>query len=147
MDNFGSSAQTKSDNDGGFAVIPPNRTLMAGQFTAERTEKPEIVQGLQTLGQVFAHYKPEVSVDFRNANGWLVVERLQFKHLDDFGLAGIKARSAQLRQTAAQEDEYLHIINEIRNNKNLQAALTSPDTKKALLETIHGMIAALKTTP
>jgi hypothetical protein len=145
--NFGSSAQNKSDNEGGFAIIPPNRSLMAGQFTAERTEAPEVVQGLQTLAQVFAHFKPEVSVDFRDAHGRLVVETLQFRQLEDFGLQGIMARSPHLSQTSAREDEYLHILNELRNNKNLQALLQSPEAKQALLETIHGMISDLNTTP
>ena len=146
MENsFGGSMQTKSELEGGFADIPPNRTLIAGQYTAERPDRPEIVPGLQNLSQLFGHYKPEASVDFRDLKGNLVVESIKFRQIDDFGIDTLLARSPLLQRNAAIEDEYLHIANELRNNKQLRSALEDPQARGAVLETIHAMIATLKT--
>ena len=145
MDNiFGNNARFKPDGEEGFADIPPNRTLMAGQFTGEAPENPAIIPGLETLEQLFAHFKPAVSVDFRDTWGHLKEETLRFTKLEDFSLNGMVAQSPQLKSTAAQKDEYLHIINQLRNNKKLQDALADPDAKKTLLDAIHGMMATLK---
>jgi predicted component of type VI protein secretion system len=145
MDNiFGNNARFNSDQEEGFADIPTNRTLMAGQYTGEAAANPAIATGLQTLEQLFTHFRPEVTVDFRDTNGRLKEETLRFTKLEDFSLNGLEAQSPQLRSTAAQKDTYLHIINQLRNNQKLQAALADPAAKKALQNTIQGLMTILK---
>jgi hypothetical protein len=99
------------------------------------------------LQQLFAHFKPEVTVDLRDTKGHLKEETVRFTKLEDFGLNDIVAQSAHLKSTAAQKDTYLNIINQIRNSKGLQAVLADPAAKTALLNTIHGMMTTLKNQP
>ena len=69
-DNYGIGGnEVKTDASEAFADIPQNRTLMAEKLTKDAPVKPEIVHGLQTVEQVFAHYKPDVSIDFEDAEG------------------------------------------------------------------------------
>ena len=65
--------------------IPQNRTLLAQKLTANDPVKPELVEGLNSIEAVFSHFKPEIKVDFEDANGAVKMENLQFRNLGDFG--------------------------------------------------------------
>lgn len=144
-DNYGIGGnEVKTDASEAFADIPQNRTLMAEKLTKDAPVKPEIVHGLQTVEQVFAHYKPNISVDFEDAEGVTKKESLSFSNLGDFGVKGITEQSEFLKDSASQKEEYLKIIKQLKSNKILKSALSDPEAKKALLDTIHGMIAELK---
>ncbi len=144
-DNYGIGGnEVKTDASEAFADIPQNRTLMAEKLTKDAPVKPEIVHGLQTVEQVFAHYKPNISVDFEDADGVTKKESLSFSNLGDFGVKGITEQSEFLKDSASQKEEYLKIIKQLKSNKILKSALSDPEAKKALLDTIHGMIAELK---
>ncbi len=144
-DNYGIGGnEVKTDASEAFADIPQNRTLMAEKLTKDAPVKPEIVHGLQTVEQVFAHYKPNISVDFEDADGVVKKESLSFSNLGDFGVKGITEQSEFLKDSASQKEEYLKIIKQLKSNKILKSALADPEAKKALLDTIHGMIAELK---
>lgn len=136
--------EVKTDASEAFADIPQNRTLMAEKLTKDAPVKPEVVHGLQTVEQVFAHYKPELSVDFEDAEGQTRKETLNFTNLGDFGTKGITAQSEFLKDNAAQKEEYLKIIKQLKSNKILKSALADPDAKSALLDAINGMIAELQ---
>lgn len=143
-DNYGIGGnEVKSDASEAFADIPQNRTLMAEKLTKDAPVKPEIVHGLQTVEQVFEHYKPEVSLDFEDADGVTQKETLSFKNLGDFGVKGITEQSEFLKDNASQKEEYHKIIKQLKSNKILKTALSDPDAKKALLDAIQGMIAEL----
>lgn len=144
-DNYGIGGnEVKTDASEAFADIPQNRTLMAEKLTKDAPVKPEIVHGLQTVEQVFAHYKPNISLDFEDADGVKKNESLSFTNLGDFGVKGITEQSEFLKDSASQKEEYLKIIKQLKSNKILKSALSDPEAKKALLDTIHGMIAELK---
>lgn len=136
--------EVKTDASEAFADIPQNRTLMAEKLTKDAPVKPEVVHGLQTIEQVFDHFQPELSVDFEDAEGVSRNETLRFSTLGDFGIKGITAQSEFLKDNAAQKDEYLKIIKQLKSNKILKSALSDPDAKKALLDAINGMIAELQ---
>lgn len=136
--------EVKTDASEAFADIPQNRTLMAEKLTKDAPVKPEVVHGLQTIEQVFAHFQPELSVDFEDAEGVSRNETLRFGNLGDFGIKGITAQSEFLKDNAAQKDEYLKIIKQLKSNKILKSALSDPDAKQALLDAINGMIAELQ---
>ncbi len=144
-DNYGIGGnEVATDASEAFADIPQNRTLMAEKLTKDAPMKPEIVHGLQTVEQVFARYKPTVDVDFEDADGVTKKESLHFTNLGDFGVKGITEQSDFLKDNANQKEEYFKIIKQLKSNKILKAALTDPEAKKALLDSIQGMIAELK---
>lgn len=144
-DNYGIGGnEVKTDASEAFADIPQNRTLMAEKLTKDAPVKPEIVHGLQTVEQVFEHYKPNVSIDFEDADGVTKKETLGFKNLGDFGVKGITEQSEFLKDNASQKEEYFRIIKQLKSNKILKTALADPDAKKALLDAIQGMVAELE---
>lgn len=143
-DNYGIGGnEVKTDASEAFADIPQNRTLMAEKLTKDTPVKPEIIHGLQTVEQVFEHYKPDVTIDFEDAEGTSKKETLNFKNLGDFGVKGITEQSEFLKDNASQKEEYLKIIKQLKSNKILKSALSDPEAKKALLDAIQGMIAEL----
>lgn len=144
-DNYGIGGnEVKTDASEAFADIPQNRTLFAEKLTQDAPVKPQIVHGLQTIEQVFEHYKPEVSMDFEDAEGGSIKETLNFSNLGDFGIKGIINQSEFLKTNAGYKEEYLKIIKQLKTNKILKAALADPDAKKALLDVINSMMAELK---
>ncbi|MCW3092359.1 MAG: hypothetical protein JWP81_3428 [Ferruginibacter sp.] len=144
-DNYGIGGnEVKLDASEAFADIPQNRTLMAEKLTRDAPVKPQIVHGLQTVEQVFQHYKPEIGVDFQDEEGVTKKESLKFTNLGDFGVKGITEQSEFLKDNTTRKDEYVKIIKQLKSNKILKAALTDPDAKAALVEAIHSMIAELK---
>jgi hypothetical protein len=144
-DNYGiGGTEVKLDANEAFADIPQNRTLMAEKLTKDAPLKPQVVHGLQNVEQVFAHYKPEVAVDFQDSEGVSKKEVLKFNNLGDFGAKGITEQSEFLKDYSGQKNEYFKIIKQLKSNKILKTALSDPEAKKALLDTIHAMIAELK---
>lgn len=136
--------EVKTDASEAFADIPQNRTLMAEKLTKDAPVKPQIVHGLQTITQVFEHYKPTVDVEFEDADGLSKKETLRFGGLEDFGVKGITEQSEFLKDNATQKDEYLKIIKQLKSNKILKSALADPDAKAAMLDAIQSMIAELQ---
>ena len=86
--------------------IPQNRTLLAQKLTANDPVKPELVEGLNSIEAVFSHFKPEIKVDFEDANGAVKMENLQFRNLGDFGTKGITAQCSFLAGLETKKDQY-----------------------------------------
>jgi len=124
--------------------IPQNRTLLAQKLTAHDPVKPELVEGLNTIDRVFEHFKPEIKVDFEDAEGSVKMESLRFKNLGDFGTKGITGQSRFLMGLETEKDQYQKIVKQLRTNKILKAALEDPDAKKALYDTLHNLIKELE---
>ena len=144
-DNYGiGGTEVSIDANEAIAEIPQNRTLMAEKLTKDAPLKPEVVHGLQTVEQVFEHYKPEVAVDFQDFEGKTKKEVLKFGNLGDFGAKGITEQSEFLKDYSVQKNEYLKIVKQLKSNKILKSALADPEAKKTLLDSIHAMIAELK---
>ena len=135
--------EVKTDASEAFADIPQNRTLMMEKLTKDAPVKPQIVHGLQTIEQVFAEYKPEVEVDFSDADGATKKEKLSFSNLGDFGIKGITEQSAFLKDVTTQQDQYQKIVKQLKPNKILKTALENPDAKQALIDPIHSLIQEL----
>lgn len=124
--------------------IPQNRTLLAQKLTADDPVKPELVEGLNTIDKVFEHFKPEIKVDFEDAQGSVKMENLKFKNLGDFGTKGITGQSGFLSGLETEKDQYQKIIKQLKTNKILKAALEDPDAKKGLLDTLQSLIKELE---
>jgi hypothetical protein len=132
--------EAKGDASEAISDIPQNRTLMTEKFTAEPPIKPEIVEGLTTIDDVFNHFKPQVDVDFTDSEGVAKEEKLSFNNLADFGTKGIVAQSEFLQDLTSQKDQFFKIIKQLKSNKLLRKALENADTKEATLNAIYSLI-------
>ncbi|PQL90663.1 hypothetical protein [Apibacter adventoris] len=141
LSNFGIGGnEVPLDANEAIIEIAQNRTLIAQKLTGQTPIRPEIVEGLNTVEQVFEHFKPEVKVNFEDAEGATKFEELKFKNLGDFGIKGVTAQSKFLTDLQMEKEQYQKIIKQLKSNKILKAALEDPDAKGALMETIEGLI-------
>lgn len=142
MYSYGIGGQERKLDNASEAIaeIPLNRTLLVQKLTTDPPLRPEVVTGLKTPEAVFAHYKPEVEVEFSNADGQSVAETLQFASLGDFGKKGIISQSDFLRSLATETDDLNKLLRQLKSNKILKTALENPETKKAFLSAIQAMM-------
>ena len=131
--------EVRQDANEAFQEIPQNRTLMVEQLTADPPVKPEFVEGLKTVEEVFQHFAPTIDVDFEDAEGSTKQETLSFRHLGDFGPKGITQQSQFLRELSTEKEQYQKVIKQLKTNKVLRAALSDPEAKRALLEAIRSL--------
>ncbi len=136
--------EVKGDASEAFADIPQNRTLLCEKLTGDAPIKPEIVGGLQTIDDVFEHYKPEVEVEFEDSEGTERKETLSFRGLSDFGVKGITAQSDFLKNLTIEKEQYQKIVKQLKSNKLLRKTLENPDTKADLLEVMYALIKELE---
>ncbi len=144
LSNYGIGGnEVKQDANEAIIEIPQNRTLIAQKLTANAPVRPELVEGLTNIEKAFEHFEPEVKVNFEDAEGATQVEELKFKNLGDFGTKGITTQSKFLSNLETEKDQFQKIMKQLKTNKILKTALDDPDAKKALLESIHDLIAEL----
>src|SRR5215218_10007300 len=94
MFNYGiGGMEVPKDASEAIADIPQNRTLMIEKLTADAPIKPEIVEDLKTVEEVFGHFKPKIDVEFAKDDGTSTKETLSFSNLGDFGAKGITTQS------------------------------------------------------
>ena len=119
--------------------ISSNRTLLVQKLTSKPT-KPEPITGLKTIDDVFAHFQPNVNVEFENEQGAPVKEELRFNNLSDFRKEGITEQSDFLKNLNAQKENYQKFIKQLKSNKILKSALNNAESKKAYLQALQAMI-------
>ena len=127
-----------------FADIPQNRVLIAEKLTSNSPVKPEITEGLTTIEQVFEHFQPKVDIDFETEEGTSRKETLHFKNLGDFGVKGITAQSSFLGDLTIKKEQYQKIIKQLKTNKLLKQALSDPDSKQGLINSLQALIKELE---
>jgi hypothetical protein len=141
MQTYGiGGTEVQGDANEAISEIAQNRTLMVEKLTDEAPFKPEIVKGLTSIDDVFNHYQPSVDVDFEDAEGNSKEETLSFRGLADFGIKGITAQSAFLKDLTNQKEQFLKIVKQLKSNKLLRKALENPETKEAMLNAIYAMV-------
>ena len=75
LNNYGIGGnEVKIDASEGIADIPQNRTLLVEQLTKDEPISPEVIEGLTSIEDVFGYFKPEVDIEFENAEGQPVEE-------------------------------------------------------------------------
>lgn len=136
--------EVKLDAFEAFQDIQSNRTLVAQKLTNNTPVKPELVHGLTTTEEVFAHYKPSVDMSFESEEGLMVRETLTFKNLGDFGLKGITAQSSFLTDLDTKQDQYQKIIKQLKTNKLLKTALATPEGKENLMGALQALLAEIQ---
>jgi hypothetical protein len=127
-----------------FADIPQNRVLMAEKLTADPPVKPQVVEGLTTVEDVFGHFKPNIEMDFETEEGSTRKETLRFSNLADFGVKGITAQSGFLGDLTMKSEQYKKIIKQLKTNKLLKSALANPESKKGLIDSLNALIKELE---
>lgn len=137
--------EVKVDASESIAAIPENRTLIVEQLTADEPINPEVIEGLTSIDQVFAHYKPQVDIELENSEGQSINETLHFNSVGDFSVKNMTAQSSFLGQLSTEKDFYENLKKQLRSNKVLQKALENPESKKAFLEVLKGVMAELET--
>lgn len=136
--------EVKGDASEALNEIPQNRTLIAGKLTPNTPIKPQVVEGLKTVEDVFEHYQPEVKIPFEDANGGTVNEDIRFDHLGNFGKKGIIGKSDFLQGLEIESVQYQKIIKQLKSNKILKMALEDADAKESLIATIDALIGEIK---
>ncbi|MFI8606043.1 hypothetical protein H0I25_11720 [Cellulophaga sp. HaHa_2_95] len=145
--NFGIGANdVKGDASEALNEIPQNRTLIAGKLTPNTPIKPEVIEGLRTVEDIFEHFRPELKVPFEDKNGGTINETIKFSNLGDFGKKGITNNSVFLKELEIESDQYKKIIKQLKTNKILKSALQDPEAKGALIDTIDALINEIKNT-
>jgi len=145
MYNYGIGGQERKLDNAQEAItdIPLNRTLLVQKLTADPPLRAQIVEGLRTPEAVFAHFKPEVEVDFEKEDGTTIPETLHFESLGDFGKKGIINQSRFLQDLSTQADDLQKLLRQLKSNKILKSALDTPETKAAFLAAIQAMMEEL----
>ena len=127
-----------------ISEMSKNRTLFAEKFTQEISLKPEVVHGLQTVEDVFAHYQPAVQVAFETGEGLKRTETIRFQSVEDFSTEGITKQSGFLKQVNARRKEYLELAHLAASDDGLANTFNSPAAKQALLQWIEEAIKELR---
>lgn len=145
MYNYGIGGQENKIDNAQEAIsdISLNRTLLIQKLTANPPLRPEIVEGLRTPEAVFAHYKPEVAVEFETEDGGTVPETLHFQSLGDFGKKGIVNQSSYLQSLSTETEDLQKLLRQLKSNKILKSALENPESKAAFMAAIQTMISEL----
>lgn len=138
--------EVKSDANEAFADIPQNRSLLVEKLTNDPAIKPEVITGLKTVEEVFEHFKPEVEVEFEDADGVGGKEKLKFGNLGDFGAKGITRQSEFLKDLDTEKDQYVKVVKQLKTNKILKTALADPEAKQALLDSIRALLTEIEET-
>ena len=136
--------EVQTDANEAIHEIPQNRTLLVEKLTQDQPVKPVVAKNLKTIDAVFEHFKPQIGVDFEDSEGAGKKETLEFSNLGDFGGKGITKQSKFLKNLNTEKDQYVKIIKQLKTNKILKAALTDPEAKSALLESIRALLTEIE---
>ena len=137
-------SEVKGDASEAMSELPQNRTLMVEKLSSEPPIKPEIVEGLKSVDEVFEHFSPSIEMEFHDSEGGSRKETLHFKNLGDFGVKGITNQSEFLKNLTAQKEQNQKMIKQLKTNKLLQKALENEERKAALLNALNALIKELK---
>ncbi|PUZ25417.1 hypothetical protein DCC81_14085 [Chitinophaga parva] len=136
--------ERKIDTSEAFVDISPNKTLFVQQLTQTEPIKPETVEGLKTVEDVFRHFKPQVDVSFENEDGSESNETLHFNNLGDFSVKSMIQQSNNLRDLNVESEMYLNIIRQLKTNKTLKATLENPETRQAFAAALENLARELQ---
>jgi hypothetical protein len=127
----------------GFVEISPNKTLFIQKLTNDDPVKPEIAEDLQTVEQVFEHFKPACEVELDKEDGSTIKENFQFSSLGDFDVKSLTNRSDHLKNLNLENAAHLKIIQQLKTNKSLKKVIDDPETKAAFINSLRALAAEL----
>lgn len=129
----------------GFVEISPNKTLFIQKLTNEDPIKPEIVEDLQKIEDVFAHFQPNCDVELDKEDGSTAKENFKFGGLGDFDVKNLTNQSSYLKNLNMENESYLKIIKQLKSNKSLKNVIENPETKAAFINSLKALAAELET--
>ncbi len=144
--NSGIGGQERKLNNANEAIfeIPLNRTMFIERLTNRPNNKYDIITGLQTIEDVFEHFKPSVEVEFSKEENVSINEELQFRSLGDFSKKGIINQSEFLQDLNAESEDLKMLMRQLKSNKVLKAAAENEATKAAFISSLDALIKELK---
>ncbi|OJU22521.1 MAG: hypothetical protein BGN92_01785 [Sphingobacteriales bacterium 41-5] len=128
----------------GFVEISPNKTMFIQKLTKNDPIRPEIVEGLSSVEQVFEHFKPAVEVELDKEDGSTLKENFQFGGLGDFDVKNLTNNSDYLKNLSVENDAYLKIIKQLKSNKTLKNVIDSTENKAAFINALKALAAELE---
>lgn len=129
----------------GFVEISPNKTLFIQKLTNEEPIKPEIVEDLQKIEDVFAHFQPNCDVELDKEDGSTSKENFKFGGLGDFDVKSLTEQSSYLKNLNMENDSYLKIVKQLKSNKSLKNVIENPETRAAFINSLKSLAAELET--
>ncbi|ACU62307.1 hypothetical protein [Chitinophaga pinensis] len=136
--------ERKIDTSEAFADIAYNKTLFVQKLTDNDPIRPEKVEGLKTVQEVFNHYKPNVNVEFERYDGSFANENLQFNNLGDFSIRSIVGQSQHLNNVSIEKEMSMSVIKQLKSNKTLKTTLDNEETKNAFISALRNFITELE---
>jgi len=127
-----------------ISLLPMNKTMVVQKLTNDPAGSPEIVQGLQTVEDVFDHFKPKVEVEFEDKEGNEMKEELSFSNVGDFGVKGVLKQSKFLNGLQSEKDELFRFMKILKSNKVLQKVLNNPEEKQAYIAALKQALEEIK---
>jgi hypothetical protein len=128
----------------GFVQISPNKTLFIQKLTYDDPIKPQIIENLQTVEDVFDHFKPSCDVELEKEDGSTIKEKFSFRGLGDFDVKNLTNQSSFLANTNIEQDAYLKIVKQLGTNKSLKNVIDNPEAKKAFIDSLKALVAELQ---
>ena len=136
--------ERKIDTSEAFADIAYNKTLFVQKLTDNDPIRPEKVEGLKTVQEVFNHYKPNVNVEFERYDGSFANEELHFNNLGDFSIKSIVGQSQHLNNVSIEKEMSMSVIKQLKSNKTLKTTLDNEETKNAFISALKNFITELE---
>ena len=124
--------------------LQENRTMVVQKLTQNPASKPEVVENLKNIEEVFDHYKPTANVKFKDKEGAGISEELPFNSLADFGLKGLTENSTFLRELNLETNAYQQILRELKGNNRLKKVISEEGGKTAMLKVLMALIQELE---
>jgi len=141
MYNYGIGGnEVKSDAAEAVSDISNNKTMLIQKLTVNDPVKPESVQNLKTIDEVFECFKPKQSVDFEMKDGTIQSQEFSFLSIGDFGVKNIVAQSHILTELNSDIDQYLKIAKQFKSNKILQLIASDSEMNKALINVLENLL-------
>lgn len=136
--------ERKIDVSEAFADIAYNKTLFIQKLTDNDPIRPEKVEGLKTVQEVFNHYKPSVNVEFEKYDGSTTNETLHFNNLGDFSVKNIISQSQHLGNASIERDMSMSVIKQLKSNKTLKTTLDNEETRNAFINALKNFVSELE---
>lgn len=145
MYNYGIGGnEVKVDASEAISDIANNKTLLVQKLTVNDAVKPEIVEGLKTVEEVFEHFKPEQTVSFETKEGSVKEEEFHFNNLGDFGVKKVVESSPFLKDLNSDIEHYTKIAKQFKSNKVLQSIAANPEMNQAMIDALSALLVELK---
>ena len=136
--------EVEVDANESIADIPSNRTLMVQKLTDEGPVTPETVEGLQTVEEVFEHFRPSVELELQDEEGNEIKEKVEFKNLADFAAKSLQEGSELMNRLNTEKEQNIKIAKQAASNKLLAKILANPESKEALMKVLEGSLEELE---